>query len=82
MIGCLPDTTLFMVQDRKKLRPGVVGSVDDTVVLASEICGLDAVIPQRDKHQDFQPMHLDTVIVRPTHRSVKVVRQTDPLLVN
>ena len=82
VIGCLPDTTLFMVQDRKKLRPGVVGSVDGTVVLASEICGLDAVIPQRDKHQDFQPMHLDTVIVRPTHRSVKVVRQTDPLLVN
>ena len=25
VIGCLPDKTMFMVQDRKKLRPGVVG---------------------------------------------------------
>jgi hypothetical protein len=25
VIGCLPDHSLFMVQDRKKLRPGVVG---------------------------------------------------------
>jgi glutamate synthase domain-containing protein 1 len=25
VIGCLPDHTLFMTQDRKKLRPGVVG---------------------------------------------------------
>jgi hypothetical protein len=82
VIGCLPDTTLFMVQDRKKLRPGVVGGVDGTVVLASEICGLDAVVPQRDKGLDFQPMHLDTVIVRPGRRNVEVVRQTDPLLAN
>lgn len=82
VIGCLPDTTLFMVQDRKKLRPGVVGGENGTVVLASEICGLDAVIPQRDKNLDFQPMHLDTVIVRPRRRNVEVVRQTDPLLAN
>jgi hypothetical protein len=82
VIGCLPDTTLFMVQDRKKLRPGVIGGVDGTFGFASEICGLDAVIPQRDKHFDFQPMHLDTAIVRPDCRTVEVVRQTDPLLAN
>ena len=82
VIGCLPDTTLFMVQDRKKLRPGVVGGVDGTFVFASEICGLDAVIPQRDKCLDFQPMHLDTAIVDPGRQKVSVLRQTDPLLAN
>ena len=82
VIGCLPDTTLFMVQDRKKLRPGVVGGMDGTFVFASEICGLDAVIPNRDNRMDFQPMHLDTVIVHPERRKVDIVRQTDPLLAN
>jgi len=82
VIGCLPDTTLFMVQDRKKLRPGVIGGGDGTYVFASEMCGLDAVIPRRDKTRDLQPMHLDTAIVRPNRNEVEVVRQTDPLLAN
>ena len=82
VIGCLPDTTLFMVQDRKKLRPGVIGGVGGTYAFASEICGLDAVIPQRDKRLDFQPMHLDTAIVGPQRHQVEVIRQTDPLLAN
>jgi hypothetical protein len=82
VIGCLPDTTLFMVQDRKKLRPGVIGGVDGTFVFSSEMCGLDAVLPQRDKSLDFQPMHIDTAIVRPARQRVEIVRQTDPLLAN
>jgi len=82
VIGCLPDTTLFMVQDRKKLRPGVIGGEDGTYVFASEMCGLDAVIPRRDRTRDLQPMHLDTAIVRPDRSEVAVVRQTDPLLAN
>jgi glutamate synthase domain-containing protein 1 len=82
VIGCLPDTTLFMVQDRKKLRPGVIGGVDGTFVFSSEMCGLDAVIPQRDQSLDFQPMHLDTAIVRPVRHRVELFRQTDALLAN
>jgi len=82
IIGCLPDATLFMVQDRKKLRPGVIGGENGTFVFASEMCGLDAVIPHRDKSRDLQPMHLDTAIVRPDRSEVEVVRQTDPLLAN
>ncbi len=82
VVGCLPDTTLFMVQDRKKLRPGVIGGVDGTYVFSSEMCGLDAAIPQRDKRLDLQPMHLDTAIVGPDRRQVTLVRQTDPLLAN
>jgi hypothetical protein len=79
VIGCLPDNTVFMVQDRKKLRPGVVGGRPGLYAFSSEICGLDAVIPDRDKSKDFQPMHLDTVLVSPDRQEVSVCCQTDPL---
>ena len=79
VIGCLPDHSLFMVQDRKKLRPGVVGGRPGRYAFSSEICGLDAAIPDRDRHKDFQPMHLDTVIVGPERQEVNLCIQTDPL---
>jgi glutamate synthase domain-containing protein 1 len=79
VIGCLPDNTVFMVQDRKKLRPGVVGGRPGLFAFSSEICGLDAVIPDRDKSKDFQPMHLDTVFVSPDRQEVSICCQTDPL---
>jgi len=79
VIGCLPDHSLFMVQDRKKLRPGVVGGKPGCWAFSSEICGLDAAIPDRDKSKDFQPMHLDTTIVGPDRQEVKICSQTAPL---
>lgn len=79
VIGSLPDHSLFMVQDRKKLRPGVVGGRPGRFAFSSEICGLDAVIPDRDKTKDFQPMHLDTAIVGPDRKEIRICRQTDPL---
>ena len=79
VIGCLPDHSLFMVQDRKKLRPGVVGGKPGVYAYSSEICGLDAAIPRRDKHKDFQPMHLDTAIVGPDRQEARICRQNDPL---
>lgn len=79
VIGCLPDHSLFMVQDRKKLRPGVVGGRPGCWAFSSEICGLDATIPDRDKSKDFQPMHLDTAIIGPDRQEVSVCCQTDPL---
>jgi hypothetical protein len=78
-IGSLPDHSLFMVQDRKKLRPGVVGGRPGCYAFSSELCGLDAIIPDRDKTKDFQPMHLDTVVVGPDRQEVTVCHQTDPL---
>ncbi len=79
VIGCLPDHSLFMVQDRKKLRPGVIGGKPGVYAFSSEICGLDAAIPQRDKHKDFQPMHLDTAIVGPDRQEARICSQNDPL---
>ena len=79
VIGSLPDHSLFMVQDRKKLRPGVVGGKPGLFGLSSELCGLDAVIPDRDKTKDIQPMHLDTAIISPDRQEVKICRQTEAL---
>lgn len=79
VIGCLPDKTLFLVQDRKKLRPGVVGGKPGLYTICSEMCGLDAAIPDRDKSKDFQPMYLDTAIIRPDRQEVAICRQTEEL---
>ncbi len=79
VIGTMPDHSLFMVQDRKKLRPGVVGGQPGLFGFSSEVCGLDAVIPDRDKTKDIQPMHIDTAIVSPDRQEVKICRQTEPL---
>lgn len=79
VIGCLYDHSLFMVQDRKKLRPGVVGGRPGMFAFSSELCGLDAAIPDRDKSKDFQPMHLDTAIIGPERQEITICRQTEKL---
>jgi glutamate synthase domain-containing protein 1 len=79
VIGCLPDKTLFMVQDSKKLRPGIVGGGDGTFAFSSEVCGIDAAIPHRDKSSDFQPMKYDTVFVGPEREEVKKWSQWEEL---
>ena len=79
VIGSLPDHSLFMAQDRKKLRPGVVGGRPGRYAFSSELCGLDAAIPERDKRQDFQPMHLDTAVVNADRQEVKICSQKAPL---
>jgi len=79
VIGSLPDHSLFMVQDRKKLRPGVIGGRPGLYAYSSEICGLDSAIPDRDQSKDFQPMYLDTAIVGPDRQEVQICRQTERL---
>jgi glutamate synthase domain-containing protein 1 len=79
VIGCLPDKTLFMAQDRKKLRPGVVGGRPGLYALCSEMCGLDAAIPDRDRSADLQPMHLDTAVIYRERKEVTICRQTEKL---
>ena len=79
VMGCLPDRTLFMVQDRKKLRPGILGGRPGLYALSSEMCALDWLIPDRDKDKDIQPMYLDTAIIRPDRQEIELCRQTEPL---
>jgi len=79
VIGCLPDRSLFVVQDRKKLRPAVVGGRPGLYAIASEMCGLDVAVPDRDRSRDFQPMYLDTAVIHPDRQEVKICSQTDRL---
>ncbi|MCX7823907.1 MAG: glutamine amidotransferase family protein [Syntrophobacterales bacterium] len=79
VIGVLPDKSMFMVQDRKKLRPGIVGGSEGIFAFSSEACALEFAIPNRDKTKDFQPMHLDTVVVSPDRKEMKIWRQSEPL---
>ncbi len=75
VIGFTPDGTCFMVQDAKKLRPGVVGGVKGKYALMSEECGLDKAIPKRKKDRDIFPMKYDMVMVAPLAERVTVWNQ-------
>jgi glutamate synthase domain-containing protein 1 len=75
VIGFTPDGTCFMVQDSKKLRPGVVGGAKGKYALMSEECGVDRVIPKRDRSRNIFPMKYDMVIVSPGAKEVKVWNQ-------
>ena len=78
VIGSLPDETCIMVQDHKKLRPGTVGGKKGEWAMASEMCGVDAMIPDRDRSLDFQPMRENTVIIPPDRKEMKIWSQFDP----
>jgi glutamate synthase domain-containing protein 1 len=75
IIGFTPDGTVFMAQDAKKLRPGVVGGRPGKYALMSEACGVDSVLPGRDKADDVFPMKYDMVIIPPDAGGVSVWNQ-------
>ena len=75
VIGFTPDEQCFMVQDAKKLRPGVVGGVKGRYALMSEECGLTALFLKRDRSKDIFPMKYDMVIISPDAQEVKVWNQ-------
>lgn len=75
VIGFTPDGACFMVQDGKKLRPGIVGGIKGKYGLMSEECGLSSAIPKRDKNKDVFPMKYDMVIVKPDAAEVTVWNQ-------
>ncbi len=78
VMGSLPDETCILVMDAKKLRPATVGGRDGEWAMASEMCGLDAMIPDRDRHLDFQPMREHTVVIPPERQEFKIWSQFDP----
>ena len=75
IIGFLPDGTVFMTQDAKKLRPGVVGGRSGKFALMSEECGLDQAIPARNKADDIIPMRYDFITVSPEAKEVQLWNQ-------
>lgn len=79
IMGSLPDETCLLVMDHKKLRPATIGGKPGEWAMASEICGVDAMVPDRDKSLDFQPMRENTVIVPPDRKEYKIWSQFDQL---
>jgi hypothetical protein len=63
VIFVLPDGQMGIVADAKKLRPLVMGRDGDLVAVASEVCGVNMVIPQRDASQDYYPGERETVVI-------------------
>ncbi len=77
VIGTLSDETSLLVMDAKKLRPATVGGKPGEWAIASEMCGVDAMIPDRDRAKDFQPMREHTVIIPPDRQELQIWSQFD-----
>ena len=78
VIATLPDESCMLVMDQKKLRPATVGGREGAWSFASEMCGVDAMIPDRDPANDFQPMREHTIIVPPERKELTIWSQHDP----
>lgn len=63
VIGVLPDGTVFTCCDSKKLRPVVVGYDNDTVIITSEVTGINELLPNRNWENDIYPHERETVVV-------------------
>ena len=54
---------MLCVCDSKKLRPVVIGRTEDTVVMTSEVTGINDILPDRDVSKDIYPNESETIIV-------------------
>lgn len=63
VIGLLPDGRMLAVCDSKKLRPVVCGTNGEITAITSEVCGLNAIMPERDANNDIYLGERDTLVV-------------------
>ncbi len=77
IIGSLPGETCMIAMDAKKLRPMMIGGNPGEWAAASEMSGVDAMIPVRDRANDFQPMRQHTVIIPPDRQELEIWSQFD-----
>lgn len=77
VMGTLPDETCLLLMDAKKLRPSAIGGKPGAWAMASEMCGVDAMIPDRDSSLDFMPMREHTVVVPPDRQEYEIWSQFD-----
>lgn len=65
IIAMLPDAAMLTCCDAKKLRPVVIGGDEVTIAIASEVCGLNAILPHRNKENDIYPHEREAVVITP-----------------
>ncbi|WP_298068409.1 glutamate synthase [uncultured Mailhella sp.] len=63
IIAMLPDGRMITCCDSKKLRPVVVGRTDDMLAISSEVCGLNAIMPDRDTSGDIYPDEREIIVI-------------------
>ncbi len=63
VLGVVPNGNLICVCDPKKLRPVVVGRDKDTVIMTSEVAGINDILPNRDMNKDIYPKEREMVVV-------------------
>ena len=63
IIAGLPDGRMMTCCDSKKLRPVVVGGDDTTIAIASEVCGINEILPNRDTSKDIYPNEREIVVI-------------------
>lgn len=63
VIAVTPDGTMLTACDSKKLRPIVIGRTEDTVVLTSEVTGINDILPDRNSEEDIYPNERETVVI-------------------
>lgn len=63
IIFVMPDGQMGIVTDAKKLRPLVIGRQNGMVVAASEVCGVNMIIPERQYQSDLYPGEREMIII-------------------
>lgn len=63
IIAMLPDGNIMTCCDSKKLRPVVVGGDDTTMAIASEVCGINTILPDRNRENDIYPNEREIVVI-------------------
>lgn len=63
IIAMLPNGDMMTCCDSKKLRPVVVGGDATTIAIASEVCGLNTILPNRDAARDIYPGEREVVLI-------------------
>ena len=64
LLAVTPGKELMCVCDSKKLRPVVIGRNENTVIMTSEVEGINDLLPNRDITRDIYPNERETIIVR------------------
>lgn len=63
VLGVLPNGNLICVCDPKKLRPVVIGRDNDTIIMTSEVAGINDLMPNRDINKDIYPKEREMIVV-------------------
>lgn len=62
-IALLPDGKMMAFCDSKKLRPMVIGKDGKMMAISSEVCGLNAILPDRNTENDIYLNEWETLLV-------------------